>query len=341
MRRIAVAALLLPLAAYVGPAAPIGAAANDWPPVEVAREISPSVVGIVNLQGTPDGPMIARGSGSGLVVREDGYVVTNDHVVAGASRLRVQLADGRSVEANVVGEDPLTDLAVLHVPEHGLRPAEFAPTKDIQVGEMAIAIGNPMGPGFARTVTVGVVSGINRSLGLGYAQRALGLIQTDAAINPGNSGGPLCDAKGRVIGLNSVKINSYGFESMGFAIPAATVQSVAQALITSGRVQRAWLGISASDMAQGRTHDGSPQAHGVLLSAVVEGGPADASGMRPQDIIVEVGGRPVKNLQELYDRLTDHAPGDTIPVVVRRGRQFIRLSVRLAPMPDRARTAGI
>lgn len=336
MHRLATAALSLPL--LLSAAAPAGAA-PAWPPIEVARTISPSVVGIVNLQGTPDGPMIARGTGSGLVIRGDGYIVTNDHVVAGATRLRVQMADGRSLEASVVGQDPLTDLAVLHVGASGLRGAQFASQKDIQVGEMAIAIGNPMGPGFARTVTVGVVSGINRSLGLGYAQRALGLIQTDAAINPGNSGGPLCDADGRVIGINSVKINSYGFESMGFAIPAATVQTVTKALIEHGRVQRAWLGISASDAQAGRSHEAG--LGGVVLSAVVPGGPADEAGMRAQDIIVAIGTAPVRNLAGLYDRLTDHAPGDTVVVTVRRGRRTVRLRVRLEAMPERARTAGL
>lgn len=321
-------------------AVPAQAAPAPWPPVQVARQISPSVVGIVNMQGTPDGPMIARGSGSGLVVRPDGYIVTNDHVVAGASRLRVQLADGRSLEASLVGEDPLTDLAVLHVRTSGLRPALFARPRDIEVGEMAIAIGNPMGPGFARTVTVGVVSGINRSLGLGYAQRALGLIQTDAAINPGNSGGPLCDAEGHVIGINSVKINSYGFESMGFAIPSATVQSVTAALISHGRVQRAWLGISASDAPTGHPHE-NQAGGGVSLSAVVPGGPADEAGLRARDVIVEIGGHAVRNLAGLYDRLTGYAPGDVVAVLVRRGGRQMKMQVRLQAMPQRAQTAGL
>ena len=322
-------ALALSLLALAG--MPQATAAVPWPPIAVAREVSPSVVGIVNLQGSPDGPLIARGSGSGLIVRSDGYIVTNDHVVAGSSRLKVLLQGGRTYAGRLVGEDPLTDVAVVRIDAKGLKAAPLT-RHSPEVGEMAIAIGNPMGLGFARTVTVGVVSGIDRSLGQGYAQRAYGLIQTDAAINPGNSGGPLCDALGEVIGINSVKISSIGFESMGFAIPSQVVLPVVDALIAHGRVPRPWLGISASDapamQAQGRMRQG------IALTAVTPGGPAAQAGLMPRDVILALNGRPVGNLAELYRELANFRPGSTVRVSVLRQGQILERPLRLMALPD-------
>ena len=303
-----------------------------WPPIAVARNVSPSVVGIVNLQGSPDGPLIARGSGSGLIVRPDGYIVTNDHVVAGASRLKVLLQGGKSYPGKLIGEDPLTDIAVVHIPANDLKAAALT-RHSPEVGEMAIAIGNPMGLGFARTVTVGVVSGIDRSLGQGYAQRAYGLIQTDAAINPGNSGGPLCDADGEVIGINSVKISSIGFESMGFAIPSQVVAPVVNALIQHGRVPRPWLGISASDAPSVQVQGKARQ--GVALTAVNAGGPAAQAGLLPHDVILAVNGRAVANLAELYRELGNFRPGATVRVTIARSGQILERQVRLQALPDR------
>ena len=325
-------ALVLGVLALAG--LPQAAAASSWPPVAVARQVSPSVVGIVNLQGSPDGPLIARGSGSGLVVRTDGYIVTNDHVVSGSTRLKVMLQGGRSYTGRLVGEDPLTDIAVVHIDAQGLRAAPLQ-RHNPEVGEMAIAIGNPMGLGFARTVTVGVVSGIDRSLGQGYAQRAFGLIQTDAAINPGNSGGPLCDAAGEVIGINSVKISSIGFESMGFAIPSQVVSPVADALIAHGKVARPWLGISASDGSAVQSQD-APR-RGVLLTGVSPGGPAALAGLMQRDVIVALNGKPVMSLSDLYRELASYQPGQTVRVrFLRLGRTLERV-VRLAPLPDQPR----
>ena len=307
-------------------------ASPAWPPIAVAKEISPSVVGILNLQGSPDGPMLTRGSGSGLIVRRDGYIVTNDHVVSGASKLRVMLPDGKSFPAAIVGEDPLTDLAVVKIPAQGLPASRLASKHIPTVGELAIAIGNPMGLGFARSVTVGVVSGIDRSLGQGYAQRAYGLIQTDAAINPGNSGGPLCDAQGDVIGLNSVKINSFGFESMGFAIPAPLVEKVAQALIRDGKVARPWMGISATD-APGQKVNGHVTP-GIGLTAVAPYGPAARADLRPHDVLLTLNGRPLPNLSALYRLLADLSPGDKVQVTLSRGGTLLSRVVVLEAMPE-------
>ncbi len=311
---------------------PTQASGPAWPPVGVAKQISPSVVGIVNLQGSPDGPLLARGSGSGVIIRPEGYIVTNDHVVTGASKLRVMLPDGRTFSGSLVGEDPLTDIAVLRIKAQGL-PAVKLSHHTPSVGEMAIAIGNPMGLGFARSVTVGVVSGIDRSLGQGYAQRAYGLIQTDAAINPGNSGGPLCAANGDVIGINSVKISSIGFESMGFAIPAPLVERVANALISSGRVARPWMGISAAE-ASGQKVAGKAVS-GIGLTAVAPQSPAARADLRPHDILLTLNGKPLPNLSALYRLLADLHPGDRVRLTLSRGGLLLSREVVLEQMPDR------
>ena len=195
-----------------------------WPPAQVAARVGPSVVGILNLRRDLEGRLEPAGAGSGVVLSDDGAIVTNYHVVEGAAGLRVTLSDGRALPARVVGVDAPTDIAVVKVGARGLRTARWADSSHLSVGEMAIAIGNPMGPGFARTVTVGVVSGLGRSLGMGYAQRAFELIQTDAAINPGNSGGALVDARGDVMGINSVKIAAPGVEGMGLPIPSLVIR---------------------------------------------------------------------------------------------------------------------
>ncbi len=314
-------------------ASPLHAAAFSWPPVAVAKQISPSVVGIVNLQGSPDGPLLTRGSGSGLIIRPDGYIVTNDHVIAGASKLRVLLQDGRSFAARLVGEDALTDIAVVRIDAQGLPFAKLSTSHAPTVGEMAIAIGNPMGLGFARSVTVGIVSGIDRSLGQGYAQRAYGLIQTDAAINPGNSGGPLCDADGDVIGINSVKINSLGFESMGFAIPAPLVQQVASALIKDGKVDRPWMGISAADA--GGQKLGGRSLTGIGLTAVAPQSPAARADLRPHDVLLSLNGKPLTSLAVLYRLLGNLHPGDKVRITLVRAGMLLSREVVLQAMPDR------
>jgi serine protease Do len=310
------------------------AAGFDWPAVRVAEMVTPSVVGIVTFAGTPDGPTLPRGAGSGIVYRPDGVVVTNDHVVAKASVIKVILPSGRVLPARLLGDDPLTDLAVLKVDADHLRPVTFAkgPAK---VGELVVAIGSPMGPGFARTVTVGVVSGLNRYLGQGYAQRAFDLIQTDAAINPGNSGGPLVNAAGQVIGLNSVKVATPGFEGMGFAIPAATVQEVADAILRHGRMVRPWIGIAALGPDAARRL-GIPLRRGLLIEEVYPGGPGHDAGLRPGDVILDVDGRPIGELTDLYRLLDRHRVGDELVLTVDRQGRTGTVRLRLEEMPSSA-----
>lgn len=304
-----------------------------WPVVQVAQTLMPSVVGIMSYQGVPDGPTMPRGAGTGVIIRSDGYIVTNDHVVAHATQVKVTLASGKILAAQVVGEDPLTDLAVLKIPQKGLTAVRFIPEKDVRVGELAIAIGNPMGPGFARTVTVGVVSGLKRTLGTGYAQRAYDLIQTDAAINPGNSGGPLVDSSGAVIGINSVKVALPGFESMGFAIPSDTVQAVADAIIQSGRVIRPWIGLAVLGPDTARRL-GYPLKTGLLVQEVYPGGPGQKAGLQAGDVIVRVNGAPMSGLSDLYRSLSQEKVGGAVRLEVRRGAALLTLKVNLQDMPS-------
>ena len=308
-------------------------AGSTWPVVGVAEKVMPSVVGVVSYRGAPDGPTLPRGSGTGVIIRPQGYIVTNDHVVRGASVIKVTLADGRTLVARLVGADPLTDIAVLKVEAKGLRPATFVPEKDVEVGELAIAIGNPMGPAFSRTVTVGVVSGLKRSLGAGYAQRAYALIQTDAAINPGNSGGPLVDAEGRVIGINSVKVATPGFESMGFAIPSDIVEEVARAIIADGKVIRPWLGVGLLGP-EAAMRLGMPIGAGLFVQDVYPGGPGQVGGIQAGDVILSVDGKAMTTLQDLYVVLSRHRIGQTVNLEVRRGQEKIDLKVVLGSMPE-------
>ncbi len=310
--------------------------AAPWPPAQVAARVGPSVVGILNLRRDLDGRLEPAGAGSGVVLTSEGAIVTNYHVVEGASALRVSLSDGRTLSARVVGVDAPTDIAVVKVPASGLTTVHWADSSRLSVGEMAIAIGNPMGPGFARTVTVGVVSGLGRSLGLGYAQRAFELIQTDAAINPGNSGGALVDARGSVMGINSVKIAAPGVEGMGFAIPSNTVREVAAEILRHGRVQRPWLGLALMPREAALRLGLPAPEHGLRVERVYVGGPADRVGVQADDALVAVAGRPVSTLGDLFRALAGRKAGDRVQLTVERRGVRRTVTVVLAPLPVQA-----
>ncbi len=316
-----------------GWAAPAAASifSGSWPVAAVARRVGPSVVGVIN-ESRVDGLLRARGSGSGVVYSADGVIVTNEHVVRGASALRVLLPGGRGLPARLLGSDPYTDLAVLKVRARHLVPATFASGR-LEVGELAVAIGNPMGVGFAGTVTVGVISGLDRQLGLGYAPWALRLIQTDAAINPGNSGGALANASGEVVGIPSVKIVTPGFEGMGFAIPAETVRQVADAIVLHGEVIRPWLGVGVVEVLP-PDPDGSPR---LLVRSVVLGSPAARSGVRPGDVIVRLAGAVIHGRSDLIRALMRLRVGQRVRLEVRRSCASVPVEVTLGRLaPERA-----
>jgi putative serine protease PepD len=290
---------------------------------DIFQRVSPGVVYVAST--TSQG----QASGSGFVVDKNGSIVTNDHVVQGATDVSVRFSvNGDPVPVKVVGTDPSTDLAVLHVDpskvKGGLKPLTFASSKDLRPGDPAIAIGSPFG--LQGTVTSGIVSALNRDIRSPNGFNISGVIQTDAAINPGNSGGPLLDADGRVIGVNS-QIATNGTDSnsgVGFAIPIDTVKSVEPQLLAHGHIDRAWLGVSTPE---------APARVGALVRDVI-GEPAARAGLRPGDLIVEFDGRTIANPSDLGQAVLTRKPGDTVKVVVQRGGNRETLQVTLGHRPN-------
>src|SRR5215207_8712366 len=262
--------------------------------IRVAREITPTVVSVTQ----------AQGAGSGIIVSRDGVVLTNAHVVGESRTVDVGLADGRTLRGQVVGRDPTIDVAVVRVSAQNLPTAPLGDSDKLEVGQSAIAIGNPLG--LERTVTSGVVSAVNRNpRGISLD----GLIQTDAAISPGNSGGPLVDSRGRVIGINTAVLRAPGSEGLGFAIPIGLATDVAEQVLATGRVSRAFLGINYRDIdAQLAGQFGLPVDQGVIVAAVGGGTPADRAGLRPGDIITAVDGTRVTQGGDLRRALRAHRP---------------------------------
>ena len=288
--------------------------------IRVARQASPAVV-TVRQRG---------GLGSGVIVRSDGVIVTNAHVVGNARQVEVSLADGRSFPGLVLGRDPTVDIAVVRIDARGLPVAPLADSDRLEVGQAAIAIGNPLG--LERTVTSGVVSAVNRSpRGLGLD----GLIQTDAAINQGNSGGPLLDSRGRVIGINTaVLATRAGATGLGFAVPINLANDVVEQVLTTGRVRRAYLGIDYLDIepelaAQFRL----PVTEGIIVRAVGRGTPAALAGIREGDIIVRIEDAQVRKGGDLRRVLRASKPGSTILIRVLRPSGSATLSARLIEAP--------
>jgi S1-C subfamily serine protease len=259
------------------------------------------------------------GSGSGFVFAPDGLILTNSHVVANAQQIGVTLPDGRDLVADLVGDDPHTDLAVLRVTAPDLVAAPFGDSSTLRPGQLVIAIGNPFG--FQHTVTAGVVSALGRSLRARTVRLMENLIQTDAALNPGNSGGPLVTSRAHVVGVNTAVI--LGGQGIAFAVPINTARYVVSCLLRDGRVRRSHLGVAGHDAAIPRyfvrlhhlTHE-----RGVAINAVSEGSAAAEAGLRPGDIIVEFAGEPVRGVDDLHRLLTEDRIGELLPLkILRRG----------------------
>ncbi len=278
------------------------------------------------------------GLGSGFVIRADGVVLTNAHVVKGATRVSVAMLDGTTYPATVVGVDDVNDLAVLRVQASNLPVAPLGNSSGLIVGEWAIAIGNPYGFVLANTepsVTVGVVSGVGRNL-IAAAEGggvSVDMIQTDAAINPGNSGGALVDAVGEVIGVNSsIYSPNGGSVGLGFAIPINRAARVAEDLLAHGTVRRPWVGVKPAVNAQ-RTPGQKPPT-GVVVAAVTPESPAAASGLRRGDVIVKTGPRNIRNAYDWEAELLELRVGETVPLTVQRGDRTITTNVRVADLPE-------
>ncbi|UCG86080.1 MAG: trypsin-like peptidase domain-containing protein [Gemmatimonadota bacterium] len=280
-------------------------------------------------------PRIQQGTGSGFIVSSDGYILTNNHVVEGADRVDVRLPDDREFEAEVVGGDPLTDVAVIKIDASGLTAIPLGDSDSVSVGQWVLAIGNPLGDAFTFTVTAGIVSARGRLLrGLQTSTWDIqDFIQTDAAINRGNSGGPLVNIRGEVVGINSAIASETGFyNGYGFAIPINLAQQVAEQLISEGRVVRAALGVSIVAVDQeAADYVGLDEIRGVVIASFPEGdSPARRAGLRERDVIVEVAGEKIEYGAQLQTIVGFKQPGETIDVtVMRRGGDRRTYSVRL------------
>ena len=282
--------------------------------IRVARQASPAVVSVSRNGGL----------GSGVLIRTDGVLLTNAHVVGDAREVRVELADGRRLSGRVLGRDVSGDIAVVKIPGSGFPRALLGDSDRLQVGQASIAIGNPLG--LDRTVTTGVVSAINRS-GLDMD----GLIQTDAAINPGNSGGPLLDSRGRVIGINTAVLRGRGASGLGFAIPINMANHVAQQLIETGRVQRARLGLSYTDIDSELAEQFNlPVRQGIVVQEVLPGSPAAQAGIRVQDLITRADDTAITSGGDLRRVLRAHLPGDELTLTLRRGQRTVTVTAILA-----------
>jgi len=302
--------------------------------IQVVEKVRPAVVNIQTRGFAPDffGQLFPQeGAGSGVIVSEDGYILTNNHVIRNATQIRVRLLDGTELEGRVVGTDPPSDLAVIKVDPKGrkLPAAELGDSHALKVGQLAIAIGNPFGLG--STVTVGVVSALNRSIQVpGFVID--NLIQTDAAINPGNSGGALVNSGGQVIGINTAIIPQA--QGIGFAIPSSVARSVMEQLIRTGSVQRPFFGVAYVEVTRELAQAyGLAADHGVLVQQVVPGSGAEAAGVRPLDIIVEMQGKRIDGASDFQREILQRRVGDVVTVTVVRGGQRLELQVKLGPRP--------
>jgi serine protease Do len=316
----------------------------DEPVARVASQVEPSVVqvNVEAIQTTPFGAQQEEGIGSGVIYREDGYIVTNNHVVEGANEVNIAFVDGTTERAEVVGRDPRTDIAVVRVNRDNLPAAAFNEEEPI-IGQLAVAVGSPSG--FESTVTSGVISGLNRELspqftgGSEQDPSLVDLIQTDAAISPGSSGGALANRDGEIIGINVayLPITQTGAptQGLGFAIPSDTAVSVADQLIETGEVSSPYLGVSLTDLTPQVAEDyGLDVDSGAIVLEVVPGTPSDEAGLRAEDIIVGLNDTPIESSGDLLGALRDYLPGDTVQLRIVRDNDEQTFDVTLAERPE-------
>jgi putative serine protease PepD len=322
--------------------------AADNTVAKAAQKILPSVVTI------SEESRQESGIGSGAVIRSDGYILTNNHVVSGAAnggRLSVTLQDGRTFAATVVGTDPSSDLAVIKIAAAGLTAATFGNSDALSIGELVVAVGSPLG--LTGTVTSGIVSAVHRPVRTGDStvqndqNAVLDAIQTDAPINPGNSGGPLVNSKGEIIGVNSAIATVNGSRGgnpfgggqdqsgnigVGFAIPGNYASSIATELINTGRASHPYVGVNASD-ADENSSSAVSSGSGARILSLVPGGPADQAGLRTGDVVTKLADRKVTDVNSLIAAVRSHAVGDQVTVTYTRNGETRTASVRLARQP--------
>jgi Do/DeqQ family serine protease len=272
-----------------------------------------------------------KGLGSGVIVSPEGYILTNNHVIEGAAEIQVTLSDSRRAIAKVIGTDPDTDLAILRITLERLPVITLGNSDTAQVGDRVLAIGNPFGVG--QTVTSGIVSALGRNqLGINTFEN---FIQTDAAINPGNSGGALVDVNGHLIGINTaIYSRSGGNMGIGFAIPVSTARQVLEGIVRNGQVVRGWVGIEPMELTAELAETFSlKQTEGVIVTAVLQNGPAATAGLRPGDLLLKVAGQPVSNVGELLTQIASLTPGKSTKLEVVRRQQTLTLDVTPAQRP--------
>lgn len=294
---------------------------------ELYAACMPSIVGIsTSVKGDP------YGWGTGVIMTADGYIITNTHVLDASDRVEVVLYDGRTFEARLVGADAISDIGLLKIEATGLTPARFGDSGLVQVGDDAIAIGNPLGEQFSGTMTTGIISGVSRDIN--YNNRTMTLLQTNAALNSGNSGGALFNIYGQVIGITNMKMmGSFTsvIEGVGFAIPTVTVKQMVDAILDDGAVVgRPGLGVTVYDM-NGGTEE---YPDGLLVNSVVEGSDAEKKGLQPNDIIVEIEGKQVTSIEVVRDVINARKVGDVVSVKIWRDGKIIELKFALIDQND-------
>jgi serine protease Do len=298
--------------------------------VDIAKKAGPAVVGVVSKMTTSTffGMMQeTEGGGSGIIIKPDGYVITNQHVIEGASAVKVILSNGKEYDAKLIGQDKKTDLAVIKIEETGLPTAELGESSALEVGELAVAIGNPLGQEFAGSVTAGVVSALNRTMNVDGRQYTL--IQTDASINPGNSGGALVNKFGQVVGINTVKIGTSGYEGMGFAIPIDIAMPIINELLESGYVKgRPVIGLGLREINE-PTSKRYNLPEGLYVLEVTEFSGAEKAGVKVSDIITKANGKDVRTVDELNKIRDTFKAGDSIELTIIREEKVLNINVVL------------
>jgi Do/DeqQ family serine protease len=283
--------------------------------------------------GEQGGRQPQAGLGSGVIISPEGYILTNNHVVEGADEIEVMLNDSRTAIGKVIGTDPDSDLAVLRITLDRLPVIALGNSDALQVGDQVLAIGNPFGVG--QTVTSGIVSALGRNqLGINTFEN---FIQTDAAINPGNSGGALVDVNGNLMGINTaIYSRTGGSLGIGFAIPVSTARQVLEGIVKEGVVRRGWIGVEPADLAPDLMETFGVKARsGVLITGVLQNGPAAQAGIRPGDVITDVAGRPIGNVSELLTNVAALKPGTEVPFKLQRRDDRVEVTVTpgLRPKP--------
>lgn len=305
---------------------------------EVVEAVKPAVASVVVgavgynifLQPVPE-----EKAGSGVIIDDRGYIITNNHVVEGAESIAVTIPDGRSFDATIVGTDPLTDLAVIKIAGDDLPTASFGDSDSLFPGEWVVAIGNALGLAGGPTVTVGVVSAVGRTIQEQTGVTLYDVIQTDAAINPGNSGGPLVNLKGEVIGINTAKVSAVEVSGVGFAVSSNTARAVTEELIEEGHVHRPYLGVTVMTVtsAVARSYDLATD-EGAMITFVVGGSPADSAGLMPGDVIIRFGDEPIVSADDAVLAIRAHDVGERVEITYLRGGSQRTTSVTLIERPS-------